>query len=83
MTFADTAGVEDVLMDSHLLRSDGDARILPNIPYSEHSLIRNILEKSRGTLLCRRNIIVQSVPENTDPDYLDLIFESGNSSSSL
>ncbi|VDO94878.1 unnamed protein product [Schistosoma margrebowiei] len=68
LTIKNSTDVEDVLLASHLLKSDGNVRILPDIPYSERNLIRNIPKESRQKFFRRGNIIVQGVPENTDPN---------------
>ena len=67
VTLKNASDVEDVLLASHLLKSDGNVRILPDIPYSERNLIRNIPKESREAFFRGRNIIVQGVPENMDP----------------
>ncbi|VDO55384.1 unnamed protein product [Schistosoma margrebowiei] len=67
VTLKNATDVEDVLLASHLLKSDGNVRILPDIQYSERNLIRNIPKETRDQFLHGRNIIVQGIPENTDP----------------
>ncbi|VDP62010.1 unnamed protein product [Schistosoma curassoni] len=67
VTLKNATDVEDVLLASHLLKSDGNVRILPDIPYSERNLIGNIPKESRDQFFRGRNIIVQDIPENTDP----------------
>ncbi|CAI2726671.1 unnamed protein product [Schistosoma spindalis] len=67
VTLKNATEVEDVLLASHLLKSDGNVRILPDIPYSERNLIRNVPKDSREKFFRGRNIIVQGVPENMDP----------------
>ncbi|VDP79288.1 unnamed protein product [Schistosoma curassoni] len=71
VTLKNATDVEDVLLACHLLRSDGNVRILPDIPYSERNLIRNISKESRETLFSERNITVQGVPENMDPSQIN------------
>ncbi|VDP36931.1 unnamed protein product [Schistosoma curassoni] len=53
--------------ETDFLKSDGNVRILPDVPYSERNLVRNIPKESREQFFRGRNIIVQGVPENTDP----------------
>lgn len=43
--------------------------MIPDLPYSERNLTKNIPKKPRGTFSHGRNIVVQGVPENTDPDH--------------
>ncbi|VDO63420.1 unnamed protein product [Schistosoma margrebowiei] len=81
VTLKNATDVKDVLLASHLLKSDGNVRILPDIPYSEHNLIRNISKESRETFFRGRTIIVQGVRENTDMVKQILILGSGSSSS--
>ncbi|VDO50854.1 unnamed protein product [Schistosoma margrebowiei] len=66
-TLKNATDVDDVLLASHLLKSDGNEKILPDILYSERNLIRNIPKESRETFFCGRNVIVQGVPEKMDP----------------
>lgn len=66
MTFTYTVDL-DVLLASHLLESK-DARILPDVPYFEHYLIRNIPKKSHEAFFGGRNMILQGVPEIMGPD---------------
>ena len=54
----------------HLLKSEEDIRVLPDIPCSMNNHIRDIPEGSRGTFYLLRNIIVQCVPEKVDYDIL-------------
>lgn len=49
VTLTNAADVRDFLLASHLLKSDLDVRILPDIPYPERSLAQNIPTKSRET----------------------------------
>ncbi|VDP49805.1 unnamed protein product [Schistosoma margrebowiei] len=67
ITLKNATDVEDVLLSSHLLKSNGNVRILPDIPYSERNIIRNIPKESREKFFRGRNIIVQGIPENADP----------------
>lgn len=60
ITFTNTVEVEDVLLVDHLLNSEGDISILPDIPYFRCNL-RNIPKESHE-FFRRRNIIVQGVP---------------------
>lgn len=67
VTLKTATDVEDVLLASHLVKSDGNVRILPDIPYSERNPIQNIPREFREKFFRRRNIIVQGVPEHMDP----------------
>ncbi|VDP31432.1 unnamed protein product [Schistosoma margrebowiei] len=67
VTLKNATDVKDVLLASHLLKSDGNVRILSDIPYSERDLIRNIPKETRDQFFRGRNIIVQGIPENTGP----------------
>ncbi|CAH8453908.1 unnamed protein product [Schistosoma bovis] len=67
VTLKNATDVEDVLLASHLLKSDGNVRILPDILYSERNIIRNVPKESREKFFRGRNIIVQGIPENADP----------------
>ncbi|VDO82890.1 unnamed protein product [Schistosoma curassoni] len=46
VTLKNATDVEDVLLASHLLKSDGNVRMLLDTLYSEHNLIQNILKES-------------------------------------
>ncbi|VDP53433.1 unnamed protein product [Schistosoma margrebowiei] len=67
VTLKNAIDIEDVLLASHLLKSDGNVRILPDIPFCERNIIRNIPKESREKFFRGRNIIVQGIPENADP----------------
>ena len=47
VTLKNASDVEDVLLASHLLKSDGNVRILPDIPYTERNRTRNIPKEYR------------------------------------
>ncbi|VDP50309.1 unnamed protein product [Schistosoma margrebowiei] len=67
VTLTNATDVYDVVLPDHLLKSNGNVRIMLDIPYSECILTLNILKQSREKIFRRGNIIVQGVPENTDP----------------
>lgn len=78
--FASTADVEDVLLANHQPNSDGDVKILLDIPYSEDTHREHLQGTSQPVVLQNRYHRAKCLGGKRTSTTQTLIFWSGNSS---